>query len=128
MSEDAGFRPVVVCDKVTMRILKEYPSVTEAARNEGLNLANLHRSCTLKSVRRGDLPLYRFKDQYDPNESFEDRYNRPVMLIDSETKKVLVFYDIKDAARHAYVSPATVQRAIRCKVPISWRYMAKYAR
>ena len=85
-------KKVFECDKITMEIVRQWDSATDAEKELGFFVAG---SCCRKNVSKGKY-VYRYEDDYDPNESFEGKHFRPVLVVDIATRKKQAFYSIED--------------------------------
>lgn len=121
-------RRVYVCDKITMQVLREYGSTYEAARKEGESVSTVYPACRNRRVSRWGRVVYRYADDYDPDERFDGKSGRPIVAVDYFTKKRLFFYTAEDAAKYLGVHPGSVHAAIKEKRYITDRYRVGYAR
>lgn len=118
-------RQVYRCDKVTMEIVNVYPGVNAAAK--AANTRSVQTSCNHRRVS-SDRYIWRYADDYDPNESFEGKYNRPVACIDA-INNTITFYDtLAKAEKALFLGSGTVTRALRKDSLVLGRYKFKYAR
>ena len=121
----SGF-PVYKCDKLSMEILAEYPSAAAAARDNGLDPTSLSQSVRAKRVSYGPY-VYRHVKDYDPNETFEGKANRPVVCYDTETKRAVVFTGTDKAAAYLGVSSGSITGSMCHKARLFGRYVFKFA-
>lgn len=120
-------RRIFKCDKITMEVLGEYGSILEAAKASGVPYDVAYSGCKRKSV--GCYPfVFRYAEDYDPNESFEGKFIRPVTVMDVEKGECVTFYSPNDAACQLYTSKDTIFRAIKRKEVVLGCYLIKYAR
>lgn len=118
-------KKVFECDKITMKVVRQWPSATEADKDLGFLVAG---RCSRKNVSKGKY-VYRYEDDYDPNESFENKPNRPVLAIEVETKKKYAFYSVKDAAEYLNYSIKNIKYGIENRKPLGFGlYVVKYLR
>ena len=118
-------KKVFECDKITMEIVRQWDSATDAEKELGFFVAG---SCCRKNVSKGKY-VYRYEDDYDPNESFEGKHFRPVLVVDIATRKKQAFYSIEDAAKHLHYSVKAIQYSIVNRKPLGfWLYAVKYLR
>lgn len=95
-------RPVVMAKKTTREIVKRYANATEAARDTGLEPNVVYRSCKKRILSEGD-SYFRYEDDFDPNESFENVVKlRPVLAVNMRTGHWLWFESISEAGMHFY--------------------------
>ena len=120
-------RPVVKCDKLTMRTVETYESASEADRRNGLKKGTVANCCRLKKVGFDDF-VWRFEDEYDPNETFEGCHNRPIVLRNVETGEVYAFGSSRKAARALMIPGVAILAAIKSKEPLLGKYEADFAR
>lgn len=120
-------RPVVKCDKLSMNVVAAYPSAMEAEKENGLKRSRVAQMCGKKSVSSG-VHVYRYADEYDQNESFEGKFNRPVAMYDTWYGKVSFFTNTTVAAENIGCSNATVVSSMTRKALVARRYLLKYAR
>ena len=120
-------RPVVKCDKLTMRIIETYQSAREAARVHGIPHGNISVPCSKKVVSKGSF-VWRYADEYDPDESFEGKFNRPVAMYDSYSEAASIFDNLTEAAKSVGYSNAAVSNSMSAKTMLGNRYVFKYAR
>lgn len=120
-------RRVVECDKITMKITRVWNSTLDADRDLGLRPTTTYARCKGKRVSNGKY-VYRFLDDYDPNEVFT-LYHRPVLAINTINKKKYAFYSVEEAAEYLCVSNVTLTHGITTQKPICYGlYMVKYIR
>lgn len=120
-------RKVAKCDKITMEVIEVYNSELEAAKANNKPLETIKDACRRKTVSIGKY-VYRFRDEVDEKETYEGKRNRPVLVVDAETKKARVFLTRAEAAKALCYCDATVFDAIYKKKPLGGRYIIKYAR
>lgn len=89
-------RTVVECDKITMEITGLWFSVAEAARCLGISRPCIQQRCRTKSVTPGKY-VYRFLDDWDTDEQFEGKTNRPILIENVKNKNVHMFHDFHEA-------------------------------
>lgn len=123
----SAVRAVYKCDKKTMRIVEKYPSASEAARRNKLNPTSLGHAARTLSVTPGPY-VWRYAEDYDPNEKFEGKHNRPVAVYDSITRTLAVFNRIEDAARAVGTRDSYIITAMKNQTMYKSRYVFKYAR
>lgn len=92
-------RSIVVADKVTMEVVGEYSTARDCASDTGMNDAVIIEIAKKRRVSRGPF-IYRFAEDFDPNESFDGKYNRPVRVTDCETGESMGFHEISEADAH----------------------------
>ena len=120
-------RPVVKCDKLSMKIVAEYPSAWEAEKANGYGPAKVAQICEKKSVSHGK-HVYRYADEYDPNETFEGKFNRPVAMYDAERESLLLYESLGEAAKAIGYNQSTVSASISNGTMVGKRFVFKYAR
>lgn len=120
-------RPVVKCDKLTMRTIETYESASEADRRNGLKKGTVANCCRLKKVGFDDF-VWRFEDEYDQGESFEGCHNRPIVLRDVETGETYVFGSSRKAGDALKIPGVAIRTAIDTRQPLLGKYEANFAR
>ena len=120
-------RRVLVCDKLTMEVVKTYESMSRAAAREGRDASNFYWTLTKKRVGPGRF-VYRYEEDYDPEETFEGRRHRPVLLFDKSTGQKAVFFDKKKLADSIFSSAKTIDLALKDGHLIAGRFALRYAR
>ena len=120
-------RPVVKCDKLSMKVVAWYPSAWEAEKANGYGPAKVARICEKKSVSHGK-HVYRYADEYDPKETFEGKFNRPVAMYDAERESLSLYESLGEAARAIGYNQATVSASISNGTMVGKRFVFKYAR
>lgn len=120
-------KAVVKCDKVTMNVLESYPSCTDASIASGESPFSISNMCRKRTVGIKGY-VWRFADSMDPDESFEGKRNRPVIIGDYKSGTLRVFSTISEAAKVLGTSPSNVAHAIRSRSKLNDRYRARYAR
>lgn len=121
-------KAVYKCDKFDMSIVAKYPSATEACIQNGLRRARVSEIARDRLVDKGRY-IYRYKNDYDPNESFEGKKNRPVLIGDFKTGKKFAACCIQEAADFMPISISSMQHAvIDSDMLICGRYKIKYLR
>lgn len=120
-------RPVYKCDKLSMEVLEAYQSAMEAELANGLRVTSVAFHAKRKNVSSGPY-VWRYADEYDPNESFEDRKNRPIACYDTMTKKAAVFLNLPEAARLTGLHHTTIVKAMSEGRLVKCRLLFKYAR
>ena len=120
-------RKVYKCDKVTMKILDRYDSARAAERAEGVKYGYLH--CALRTRAVGTKPyVFRYASDYDPFESFEGKYGRPILVLDVVDGKTYTFNTIDEAAKELLIAPSTVTTCLSRKIRALGCYKIEYAR
>lgn len=76
-------------DAKTRGIIERYPSVSAAARANGLDINALYYICHRRSRPKGGA-YFRFEDDFDPAEDLSAKRAKGLMLTDRE-KQVLAF-------------------------------------
>ena len=120
-------RPVVKCDKLTMEVLETYPSARAAERAYGILHGNIAVACSRKVVSKGRF-VWRFADEYDPDESFDGKLNRPVAMYDSLSETASVFESLTEAAKSIGYSNPAIVTSMTSKTMLGNRYVFKYRR
>lgn len=120
-------RPVVKCDKLSMNVVAAYPSAMEAEKENGLKRSRVAQMCGKKSVSSG-VHVYRYADEYDQNESFEGKFNRPVAMYDSANESLSLFENLQKASKAVGVCPSTISASMTNRNMVCERYVFKYAR
>lgn len=87
--------PVYVCDKLTMKVVCVYDSLTKCAEGEGIPVSKVSDIARYNRVTKGKY-VFRFESKYDPNESFKNKYHRPIKVINVVTGKVMYFHDVDE--------------------------------
>ena len=118
---------IAKCDKITMEVLAEYATCTEAAEASGVSMNTICASCRNRAVGKFDY-VWRYAEDVDPRESFEGKCNRPVLVGDYEKNTIRAYPTLSDAAMVLGVDDSTVSRAIRMYAMIKGRYRVRYAR
>lgn len=118
-------RPVYRCDKVTMKILNTYPSVTDAIKTTGYK--GIYTSCQHRRVSSGRY-VWRFVDDYDPNESFEGKHNRPVMCEDVKNNTTIIYDTLTKAEKALYLDRSVIENTLRKGSLTLGQYRFRYAR
>lgn len=120
-------RPVVKCDKVTMEIVERFPSTVEADKSLGLKHAYVAPTCRMRKVSKGKY-VWRYESDYDPEESFAGKHNRPVSVFDTHTGEERTYYDAREAADAEFVGYWYFHQALEKHRTIYGRYAISYAR
>ena len=120
-------RTVYKCNKLSMEVIEVYQSAADAARAHGLDYDSVRKSCREHRVPRKD-HVWRYAEDYDPDESFEGRQNRPVVVYDAVSKAVGFFSSTRDAANRLGVKMKTIEAARDKKRYLKNRFVVKYAR
>lgn len=123
-----GHRGVYVCDKITMKVIREYESVPDAAKHENISYSTMKHALNRRSVNRWGRVVYRYAVDYDLKEVFDGKIGRPIAMLDTSTKELTVFYTAEDAAKKINVSSDYVRYSARNGKKIIDRYICKYAR
>lgn len=118
-------RPVYRCDKLTMKVLDKYANYREAESDMGEY--SVYGACNDRRVGPHK-HVWRFADDYDPNETFEGKKNRPVVCGNIETEKIVFYENAAQAAEKLGVQRQTITIAIYRGSLVSGRYRFKYAR
>lgn len=103
--------PILACDKITMRVVGRYPRIVDAAKAYGISPSTVRTSALDRRVMN-DTVVFRFIDDYDPNETFEGKKNRPVVAIADGKDVIGTFYSAEAAAESLFISLATVRACI----------------
>lgn len=120
-------KQVVKCDKYTMKVVGEYPSVPDAAKATGEDKSGIRAACIHRRVGwQGH--VWRYADDYDPNETFENKSNRPVYVFDTVTKAVAAFDTLSAASRKTGLRYAVLSSSINRHWHAGGRFVVKYAR
>lgn len=120
-------RRVVMCSKLTMRVLAEYDSVEAAADANGVSRITMSGRCNARGVNKGEV-VFRFADDYDPKETFIGKINRPVAVVDTKTKHAVYFCGMREAADALGIPKNDASRAINKSCLVLGRYLMCYAR
>lgn len=119
---------VYMCDKATMEVLAEYPNMHQAAIANGVDPRKVADGCR-KHVAGKLSFVFRYADDYDPNERFSDgQIGRPVLRIDVRNDTARVFSTAKEAAKASCVADDTVYWHIRTGKLLEGRYAFDWAR
>lgn len=121
----AAPRPVCRCDKVTMKIVKTYPSANTAVKATGDH--GIPIACRLRQVSNGRY-IWRFVDDYDPNESFEGKYNRPVICEDITNNKITFYDTLAKAEKALFLDRGSIGGTMKRGFKVLGRYRFRYAR
>lgn len=119
--------PVYKCDKLSMKVVAEYPSAAAAARDNGLSPTGVAHAAKNKEITYGPY-IYRYVEDYDPNETFEGRNNRPIICYDTKTKMAVVFVGTDKAAAALGVDVKRISCSMHAKTRLLGRYVFKFAR
>ena len=118
-------RPVYRCDKLTMKVLDKYANYREAESDTGEY--SVYGSCRYRRV--GPYRhVWRFADDYDPNETFEGKRNRPVACGNIETESIVFYENITQAADKLGLEKGAIVLAMKRGSIVNSRYRFKYAR
>lgn len=120
-------RKVYKCDKLSMEVLEEYPSASQAERENGLPHSAVSHAASKKMVSAGPF-VWRYADGYDPDETFDGKMNRPMAALDIKTREVSTFPTRKDAAKALVVTERSISSAMCQRNYVLGRYAFKYAR
>lgn len=119
---------VYMCDKATMEIIAEYPNRRRAALANGLDFRRVSDHCEKRMAGKHGF-VFRYADDYDPNERFRDgQIGRPVLRIDVRNDAARVFGTVKEAAKASCVADDTVYWHIRTGKPLEGRFVFDWAR
>ena len=119
-------RPVVLAKKTTREVVKRYPSASAASLAERVREGKIAHECKNRWLGEGNL-YWRYEDDFDPDESFENRTRRrPVLAINEETGHWLWFESITAAGMHFYGYDEGAVRAMKSGKPIDG-YVFVYA-
>ena len=95
-------RPVVMAKKTTREIVRHYANACEAARDIGVEPNVVYRSCRKHILSEGGY-YFRYEDDFDPNESFENVVKLlPVLAVNRETGHWLWFESVTKAGMYFY--------------------------
>ena len=120
-------RPVVMCDKPTMKVLDRFPSVLVASISTGIPIRRIEGACDKNQVSKGKF-VWRYLDSYDPDETFEGRHNRPILVTDTETGEAKAYCSFGEAAKALYTNADYVSLC-RSKGRLAYgRYEIAFAR
>ena len=121
-------RGVFRINKLTRDIEGVYPSVASAARSVGMRGKRMDDLCRKRNLPPGAF-YYRFEDDFDRDESFEGKRNRPVVLVDESTGSKLWFVDRAECAKTMGWSTARVSASISSgrSSLLGGQYVALYA-
>lgn len=121
-------KAVYKVDKFDMSIVAEYPTARKASRENGLRQTRVSEIARDRLVDKGRY-IYRYKTDYDPNESFEGKKNRPVLIGDFKTGQKFAACCIQEAAEFMPISISSIQHAVLDDDMLIWgRYKIKYLR
>lgn len=120
-------RTVYKCDKLSMEVLEVYTSASEADAAHGLPCGAVDSQCRKRRVGRTGY-VFRFADDYDPNETFEGKYNRPVAVKDCITKAVAFFPTLTEAREELGFTRSAISSSMSREYLLHGRYVAMYAR
>lgn len=67
----------------------------------------------------------RYEDEYDPNESYAGKINRPVVVVDALTRRIRIVPGVRSAMTVTQGSKTSVERACRSGGLIRDRYFAR---
>lgn len=126
-------KEIVKVSKLTGKIEKCFSTVTDAyidAQNEGWNIEYPSFLLSVKTKTCGgfrSLYLYRFKEDYEPHESYEGKKKRPVFVLDVlDGHKCYWYTSLLTASEALCVSESTVRSSIKKHTKILGRYIAYY--
>jgi hypothetical protein len=106
-------KPVVLAKKTTREVVKRYANAREAARDRGVDFNVVYRSCKKHTLSYGDF-YFRYEDDFDPNESFENVVKlRPVLAVNVKTKHWLWFESVTEAGMHFFGYDEGAKKAMR---------------
>ena len=114
-------------DKYTMQVVEIYLGTQDAAIANEKRPSFIAQACAGKTLTR-DRWFYRYEEDYDPCEPFDGKLNRPVAVYDAQDKVVGLFPCPAAAARAIGVSTSNITHAIRKKMVMRDRYIAKFLR
>ena len=120
-------RPVVKCDKLSMKVVSWYPSAWAAEKENGYRPSKVAQICERKRVPAGKF-VYRYADEYDPNETFEGKFNRPVAMYDGVNESLSLLESLEKAAKAIGYHQSTVSVSMTNGTMVGRRYVFKYAR
>lgn len=120
-------KAILMCDKITMKVIKRFDSAGEAAKRTGEIRESIGRSCLKKHVSSGAV-VWRYEEDYDPEETFDGKHNRPVEVVDTKDGAKTVYCNIGDAAYALVYCERAVNHAIRKGKLVGGRYKLGYAR
>lgn len=106
-SEDSYSREVVAADVLTRKVVKRYRDVSAAAEDAGVPRSKLYGICWRHSFPRGGSLMYRFLDEFDPEEEWS--FKSPTPLYVTDGRRLRCFYTIDEAARLFGVRHKTVE-------------------
>ena len=115
--------PVVKVDKMTRKVVAEYPSCKEAERAEGMPRGCVRRACRDLSLPTGRYYL-RTKEGFDPDEDFTGKYNCPVVLLDTWERRIRWYPSASECANAMHITPTTLCAVLTGRVNI---LMKRYA-
>ncbi len=104
-------RAVAKMDKVTGRVVRVYPSLGEAARQNGLSKNNIYQCARRKSFSEGRY-YWRYADEARPDGGRKGQRHRPVRLVDARTGEAMLVEDAECAAARAGKGYFDVLRSI----------------
>lgn len=105
-------RPILAVDKISMKVVDEFDNAYDCAFKTSTNIRVVRMSLDNGSIPSGKL-IFRYKDSFDPKESFEGKRNRPVRIIDTVTGRRYAAYDATQVAKELGLSYTYVRRAMR---------------
>lgn len=113
------------CDKITMEVVEIYRNTTDA--QTGTEETHISGDCKARIVSKGRY-VWRYEDDYDPNESFEGKRNRPVICGDYKKGRIFFFSSINVTSKALGLPKTTIFYAIKRNSKVENRYRFKYAR
>lgn len=104
--------PVLVCDKITMEIVKRCGCAREAAEFAGLSRSPVYKCAMERHVCRGKY-VFRREEDYDKGETFVGKSNRPVAVSIDGGETYHCMYSVNDAARIMHMHRTTIEKLIK---------------
>jgi len=105
---------VLKIDKNTNEVLEEYPSITEAAKQNNLHTALIGKVCRGERKTTGDFK-WRYKEgTFRPKPAKISTLRKPLYQIDITTGDIIKeFYSIKEAAEYFNTNHSNISRTLR---------------
>lgn len=121
-------RQVLKANKITRQVEEAYPSIVSAAMSAGMRSKRMDDLCRKRNLPKG-MSYYRYAEDFDPNESFEGKRNRPVVLLDTVSGERLWFGDRADCGERMGWSENRVSSSISSgsRSLLGGQYLARYA-
>lgn len=104
-------RPVLKISKFDGQVVREFPSVNQAAIEARRGHAVIYQATERNGLIEGNF-FYRYKDEWAGREDFRKGQSRPVLAWTEGTDEVLWFLDSREAEKSLYLRSGSVCYAI----------------